>query len=176
MSSASFRGEIVVASRIVDYLSSGLYKSPAACLKELINNSYDADATRVNLFVKPDADRIIIEDDGLGMDRNEFEKHFRRISESRKRDDSQTTPRGSFHLTYLMRGSESFTSSSFSTRLGLAQTLIRTISAEISAGKWRTGASVDPAASETHTVDGKDSEDYPRVFIELGAHRRCPKD
>ena len=89
-----FKGEIVVASRIVDYLSSGLYESPAACLKELINNSYDADATRVDVFVKPDADRIIIEDDGCGMDRADFEKNFSKISESYKREDSDTTPLG----------------------------------------------------------------------------------
>lgn len=89
-----FQGEIVVASRIVDYLSSGLYESPAACLKELINNSFDADAKRVNVFVKPDADRIIIEDDGFGLNRSEFEKHFSRISESYKREESETTPLG----------------------------------------------------------------------------------
>jgi len=89
-----FSGEIVVASRIVDYLSSGLYKSPAACLKELINNSYDADATEVNVFVKPDADRIIIEDNGCGMDRADFEKHFKRISESYKRQESDKTESG----------------------------------------------------------------------------------
>lgn len=89
-----FSGEILVASRIVDYLSSGLYKSPAACLKELINNSYDADATEVNVFVKPDADRIIIEDNGCGMDRVDFEKHFKRISESYKRQESDKTESG----------------------------------------------------------------------------------
>jgi HSP90 family molecular chaperone len=76
MSDKKFEGEIKVASRIVDYLSSGLYDSPAACLKELINNSFDADATKVEVFIKPDADRIIIVDDGDGMDRKEFEKHF----------------------------------------------------------------------------------------------------
>ena len=89
-----FEGQIRVASRIVDYLSSGLYESPAACLKELINNSYDADATRVDVFVKPDADRITIEDDGCGMDRVDFERNFRRISESYKREDSESTPLG----------------------------------------------------------------------------------
>ena len=89
-----FDGEIVVASRIVDDLSSGLYESPAACLKELINNSYDADATRVEVFVKPDADRIIIEDDGCGMDKNDFERNFSRISESYKREESESTPLG----------------------------------------------------------------------------------
>jgi Histidine kinase-, DNA gyrase B-, and HSP90-like ATPase len=89
-----FSGVITVASRIVDTLSSGLYESPAACLKELINNSYDADARQVNVFVKPDANRIIIEDNGCGMSRSEFERHFQRISESHKRDESDTTPSG----------------------------------------------------------------------------------
>ena len=90
----TFSGEIRVASRIVDYLSSGLYPSPAACLKELINNSYDADATRVDVFVKPDADRIIIQDDGLGLNKQEFVQHFARISESHKRDGASVTKTG----------------------------------------------------------------------------------
>lgn len=92
--SESFRGEIRVASRIVDYLSSGLYNSPAACLKELVNNSYDADAREVSISVKPDANRIIVADDGVGLTRAEFERHFKRISESHKRDDTDVTPSG----------------------------------------------------------------------------------
>ena len=90
---ATFSGEILVASRIVDYLSSNLYDSPADCLKELINNFYDADADTVNVFVKPDAERIIIEDNGDGMSRDEFVRHFGRISESHKRDTSDVTTR-----------------------------------------------------------------------------------
>jgi hypothetical protein len=84
-------GEIVVASRIVDYLSSGLYESPAACLKELINNAFDADARLVELFIKPDADRIIVADDGHGMDSADFKRNFSKISESFKREDSEVT-------------------------------------------------------------------------------------
>jgi signal transduction histidine kinase len=89
-----FEGEIKVASRIVDYLSSGLYNSPAACLKELVNNSYDADATEVKVLVKPDANRIVVSDDGVGLSREEFERHFERISESHKRDETDETPSG----------------------------------------------------------------------------------
>jgi Histidine kinase-, DNA gyrase B-, and HSP90-like ATPase len=88
----SFEGEIVVASQIVDSLSSGLYESPAACLKELVNNAYDADARNVGIYVKPDADEVVIEDDGTGMSQAEFIKHFSRVSESHKRDDSDKTP------------------------------------------------------------------------------------
>ncbi len=88
---APFKGDIVVSTQIVDALSSGLYESPAACLKELVNNAYDADAGKVDIYVKPDADAIVIEDDGSGMNQVEFEKHFKRISESHKRDDGERT-------------------------------------------------------------------------------------
>lgn len=86
----SFTGTIKVAARIIDYLSSGLYHTPGACLKELINNSYDAGAKKVSVFVKPDAGRIIIEDDGDGMTQEDFVKHFDHISESHKRDNDET--------------------------------------------------------------------------------------
>jgi hypothetical protein len=75
-------------------LSPGLYESPASCLKELVNNSFDADATEVLVFVKPDANRIIVQDNGHGMSRAEFERHFKRIAESHKRDDSEETASG----------------------------------------------------------------------------------
>jgi len=89
-----FQGEIRVASRIIDYLSSGLYQSPAACLKELINNAYDADASEVQVWVKSDDDYIIIEDNGQGLDRQDFERHFVMISESFKRTDTAASPMG----------------------------------------------------------------------------------
>ena len=89
-----FKGEIRVAATIIDDLSSGLYHTPAACLKELINNSYDAGATHMDVFVKPDADRIIIADNGSGMNKKEFETHFQRVSESHKRDVSDKTESG----------------------------------------------------------------------------------
>ncbi|GGM99683.1 hypothetical protein GCM10011609_42580 [Lentzea pudingi] len=87
----SFQGEIKVAARVIDYLSSGLYENAAACLKELINNSYDADATEVVVSVKPDADFIAIEDNGTGMTQAQFVEHFSRVAESHKRDSGQET-------------------------------------------------------------------------------------
>ncbi|MFL5872995.1 MAG: ATP-binding protein [Solirubrobacterales bacterium] len=94
MPSKGFSGKVKVASSIVDYLSSGLYESPAACMKELVNNSFDADASRVDIHVKPDADRIIVSDDGTGLSRQEFEDHFGHVSESHKRDSGDRTAKG----------------------------------------------------------------------------------
>lgn len=88
-----FSGRIRVASKIIDYLSSGLYDSPAACLKELVNNSYDADAATVHVHIQPDADQIVLEDDGEGMTKEEFVENFSWISETHKRDISDKTQR-----------------------------------------------------------------------------------
>jgi hypothetical protein len=93
-----FHGKIRVAARVIDFLSSGLYQSPGSCLKELVNNSYDADATRVIISVKPDADFVAIEDDGTGMTRKAFEKHFANVAESHKRDDGERTPAGRYKI------------------------------------------------------------------------------
>jgi hypothetical protein len=94
MPDRGFSGKVKVASSIVDYLSSGLYESPAACMKELVNNSFDADASRVDIHVKPEADRIIVSDDGTGLSRKEFEDHFGHVSESHKRDSGDKTAKG----------------------------------------------------------------------------------
>ena len=79
------KGRIKVHSRIIKDLSSGIYSSPASCIKELINNSYDADASEVIVRVKPLDETITILDDGDGMNAVEFDKKFTWISKSEKR-------------------------------------------------------------------------------------------
>jgi hypothetical protein len=58
-------------------------------LAELIKNSYDADATVVEVTVRPDS--IIVSDDGHGMDFASFKNFWMRIgsphSRERDRDD-----------------------------------------------------------------------------------------
>lgn len=62
--STRLRTDEQVIARVTD----GIYRQPASSLREMISNSYDADATRV--VIKTDAprfDRISIEDNGHGM-------------------------------------------------------------------------------------------------------------
>jgi hypothetical protein len=54
--------------RVIARVTDGIYRQPASALRELISNSYDADATRV--VINTDAPRfsqIIVEDNGHGM-------------------------------------------------------------------------------------------------------------
>ncbi len=83
------KGNIKVHTQIINDLSSGIYSSPASCIKELVNNSYDADAKSVVIRVKPVNDSITIIDDGKGMNAVDFDSKFAWISHSTKRKDSQ---------------------------------------------------------------------------------------
>ena len=38
-----------VSVQIIKHISSGLYRSPASAIKEIISNSFDADAHNVNI-------------------------------------------------------------------------------------------------------------------------------
>lgn len=75
-----------VAAQIVQHLSKGIYSNPANCIKELINNSFDADATKAIVRAKPEFDTFSITDDGEGMNYLDFDKKFLWISRSDKRD------------------------------------------------------------------------------------------
>jgi Histidine kinase-, DNA gyrase B-, and HSP90-like ATPase len=171
-----FHGEIKVASRIVDYLSSGLYHSPAACLKELINNAYDADARNVHVFVKPDADRIVIQDDGVGMSRKEFETHFQRISESHKRDDSSVTrllnrPKvGKIGIGFIAANEICEVMEIFSTKEGSEDLLHVTINfSEIRQPieeRRRGGTDVAKADYEGEILTAEREEHYTHIFLE----------
>lgn len=54
--------------RVIARVTDGIYREPSAALRELISNAYDADATQVVIKTNaPWFDRIMIEDNGLGM-------------------------------------------------------------------------------------------------------------
>ena len=76
------KGDIKVAAQIIQDLSSGIYSSTAVALKELINNSYDADAENVTIRMLPDIDTILITDNGSGMNAIDFDENFAWISKS----------------------------------------------------------------------------------------------
>jgi len=81
-----------VGAEILKNLSSGIYSNPGNTIKELINNSYDADATDVTVRARPEFDTISITDNGFGMNEEEFKNNFTIVSRSRKRDAGLLTP------------------------------------------------------------------------------------
>ena len=66
-----------ISYRIIELFSGGLYSSAHKAIEELVSNSYDAEATRVDVtmsadLTKSDATMWVV-DDGEGMDQSELE-------------------------------------------------------------------------------------------------------
>ncbi len=67
---------MTVSREVVQYFSIGLYQNFARAIKELISNAYDAGATEVKVRLDLLSGKIIIHDNGKGMDLEELEKKF----------------------------------------------------------------------------------------------------
>lgn len=78
---------IVLSAKVFGHLSQGLYRTPAGAIKELISNSFDADAKRVSIHTDfPRFMTFSCQDTGDGMSIDEFNRLMNRgIGSSYKR-------------------------------------------------------------------------------------------
>jgi hypothetical protein len=68
------RLEVTVDKRHIVSIGERLYAESVDLLRELVNNAYDADATEVRVEVGPE--RIVVADNGTGMDLTGLEQYF----------------------------------------------------------------------------------------------------
>jgi hypothetical protein len=87
MSIDSYFTNIKAGAELIQTLSSSLYKNAYYVLDELISNSYDADATKVEIQITKE--RLSILDNGAGMDRTGLENYLW-LGYSDKREDRKT--------------------------------------------------------------------------------------
>jgi hypothetical protein len=84
---------INVSRKILANVSSGIYRTPANALKEVVSNAFDADAHRVHISTNaPYFDIFTCEDDGTGISAKEFEKVMNQIGSSTKREQGNISP------------------------------------------------------------------------------------
>ena len=87
-----------VDAQLLKELGERLVGKPAMALAELVKNAYDADASFVEIFFKPDKElgserkgEIVVRDDGHGMTFDEFRDFWMRVGTIHK--TRQTTSR-----------------------------------------------------------------------------------
>lgn len=83
---------ITVDKRIVRILSASTYDNFPNALKEIVTNSYDADASSVEIKIDLKNERITIEDDGFGMTESDFSLYLKIAG--MKRGKKPRTPSG----------------------------------------------------------------------------------
>lgn len=87
-------GEIHVSSKTLGHISSGIYRSTAGALKELISNAFDADASAVRIATNPPSFNVVsVTDNGTGIEFNKFVALMKsQIGDSDKRQYGDRTP------------------------------------------------------------------------------------
>jgi len=80
-----------VTSGVLIHIGAGIYNSVAGAIKELVSNSYDADATNVSISMDyPYFNKIKVVDDGIGMSGERLRKAMQMIGSSLKSLEGST--------------------------------------------------------------------------------------
>ncbi len=76
---------------VLNHLGRGLYRSFATVIAEAVSNSWDAEATEVRVTL--DDNKLIVEDDGKGMNKVDFQYKFLKVGYSRRQDPDNKSKR-----------------------------------------------------------------------------------
>lgn len=76
-----------ISLSILNHLGRNLYRSFMTVLGEAISNSWDADAKNVYITIDRDSKTLIVQDDGNGMNENDFQNKFLKIGYSKRKDN-----------------------------------------------------------------------------------------
>lgn len=83
-----------ISLTVLNSLGRDLYRSVNTILGEAISNSWDADAHNVYVYIDRDANNLVIKDDGIGMDANDFQNKFLKIGYSKRKNGNNLSPKG----------------------------------------------------------------------------------
>ena len=92
MSSPEYRMKISL--NVLEHLGINLYSNVPAVLSEVVANSWDADAKRVDVQFRRENDEIVIQDDGVGMTHSQINQRFLLVGYRRRDNQPGTTPKG----------------------------------------------------------------------------------
>lgn len=86
--------EMKISLNALEHLGMNLYSNVPSVLSEIVANAWDADATKVSIQLDKDAGRITIDDEGIGMNRDEVIDRFLNVGFKRRVQLGPKTPKG----------------------------------------------------------------------------------
>jgi|AntAceMinimDraft_16_1070373.scaffolds.fasta_scaffold05876_4 hypothetical protein len=89
--SGKFTFEISLS--VLNHLGRNLYRSFATVLGEAVSNAWDADATKVHIYIDRENNSLCIKDDGTGMTESDFQNKFLRIGYSKRKEGKLSAER-----------------------------------------------------------------------------------
>ena len=86
--------KFAISLSVLNHLGRNLYRSFITVLGEAISNSWDADAKNVWIEIYRNRSAFSIKDDGIGMDRGDFQEKLLNVGYSKRADGSTKTTGG----------------------------------------------------------------------------------
>lgn len=83
--------EFEFSLEVLNHLGRGLYRSFATVIAEAVSNAWDAEAKEVKVTI--DETGLVVEDNGKGMDANDFRYKFLKVGYSRRQDNTNKSKR-----------------------------------------------------------------------------------
>lgn len=82
--------KFIVATKMLDHMSLSMYSKYPKAIGELVVNGYDADANYVTVSIQSTKDRVVIEDNGEGMDEQDIREAYMFLGSGQKRATANT--------------------------------------------------------------------------------------
>ncbi len=82
-----------ISLSVLNHLGRKLYRSFITVLGEAISNAWDADATNVWIYLDTKKNRMVIKDDGQGMNKDDFQEKFLKIGYSKRKEEKLSAKR-----------------------------------------------------------------------------------
>lgn len=92
--SAEPRYRMRLSLNVLQHLGLNLYSNVPAVLSEVVANAWDADARKVGIELDQPKDRIVIQDDGVGMTVEDINSRFLLVGYRRRDKQPGPTPKG----------------------------------------------------------------------------------
>jgi len=86
--------QMSLSLNVLNHLGFNLYSNVPAVLSETVANSWDADAETVSIEIDSANEKIIITDDGFGMDLKDINDKYLHVGYKKEKDVGRTTPKG----------------------------------------------------------------------------------
>jgi hypothetical protein len=83
-----------ISLSVLNHLGRNLYRSFITVLGEAISNSWDADARNVWIYIDRSRNNIVIKDDGMGMNADDFQNKFLKIGYSKRQGGNSLSKAG----------------------------------------------------------------------------------
>ncbi len=81
-----------ISLSVLNHLGRNLYRNFITVLGEAISNSWDADATKVEIEIDENGRSFSIKDNGIGMDETDFQEKFLKIGYSKRKKGESRSP------------------------------------------------------------------------------------